>query len=1523
GQGATLRGAATDAYETDAVFRKALDRMLAATHTAGGALRVSLREFLLAPWDAGRVPVDTDIAQVALFTIQIALAEAWRERGLLPALVLGHSVGEFAAAVCAGLLSPEAGLKIVLARGKLMQDVQDEGAMAAIFASEDVVRALVSAMPKHVRERIDVTTLNGPELTCVGGHAHDVAHFVSKAGAMGLRTQPLAVNRGFHSPHMDSILEAFERTASTILDNETGNSLASKIPFLSSSDLSLHNDSSSLGAAYWRDHARQPTRFWPAVEKALAEGIDTFVEIGPDASLAALLRRGFRDEPARSERVFATFEKSTPRALGPVTTAARLWVNGARFDWAAAFPRRVPADALTALPPTALARKRHWYATMPKPQMPQHAEQRETPTMTTARKNENVLGDLTEILASLLGKKGSEVKPDASLLELGADSLVLMDALKVVEDKYGVNIPVARMFQDLSTTRSLASFLAENCKETLPSAPVHSAHAAHSSPAASLTLVPSLATHQALPSLAGIAPVSGAGGDVVSLIQTQLSLMQTQLALLSGGAAAPSAFTEAPTERPSPIPSPTPAASEEAPMKDRFNAMMPERTSVVAPLEPRKQAHLDALVSAFTTRTKGSKELTQNHRKVLAENRASAGFRIPLKEMVYPIVVEKSLGAHLWDVDGNRYVDVTMGFGVNLFGHNEPFLRQAIEAQLEKGMAVGPQSHLAGEVARLFTTLTGMERVAFTNSGTEAVMTAVRLARAGTGRKTIVLFANSYHGTFDGILARSKKSDPARKGSPVAPGIPQGLVDDVVVLDYGTDEALAHIERLGRSVAAVLVEPVQSRNPHIQPGEFLQALRDLTRRNGTALIFDEVITGLRTAQGGAQEVFNVRADIATYGKVLGGGMPIGAVAGSADFLDALDGGFWRYGDASVPPKELTFFAGTFCKHPLAMASARATLENLLAGGGSIQSSLNARVAALCLRLNAFFLERGYSDLRLAHFGSLFRFVFQGNLDLLFYHLNLRGVYVWEGRNLFLSTAHSDSDVAAIEDAIKQSLLALEEGGYLVAQQTPTSPHFAVEEFALSGPQRRFATLTQASADGHMAAVIPVTLRFRQQPNLNLLEQALESVQKRHDSLRLRFSPNFTSQILKPNAPLAKVTRVDLQELPSADRWTEVKKFLVEEARRPFELATEPPLRATAIAVYENEIVLALCFHHTVCDGLGAARVLSEMAEIYSAGVEGRQANLAPVFPFTQTLAAHPAWLNSHVRPQGKSLWEGLFNDILGSETLSDIPLDALRTQRLSIAKERNPLTRLEGQRAHLDVKASVVTALKKRAQESNTTLFMHLFAAWGTLVGGMTGQSRLAIPVPLAARGFKGTTDQVANWVNLMPLPLNVESTRMYSAILADVRKTMMVAYAAMDYPADEVIQWLQRSGRLQNPDAFPRVTFNLEPAPKAPKFTNAEGSLLASPVVASEFPLSVNLTEISGLLLIDADFQTCEFSKEDVMALLERYRTLLETLARDPTDHLASALVSLAGDGKDVRSTQGGTEGSKQRWKKRIANLP
>jgi glutamate-1-semialdehyde aminotransferase len=547
-----------------------------------------------------------------------------------------------------------------------------------------------------------------------------------------------------------------------------------------------------------------------------------------------------------------------------------------------------------------------------------------------------------------------------------------------------------------------------------------------------------------MPAAAPVVGLAAANGSLVQqVIAQQMQLMQQQLALLTAAPAVPaSPVLPAPVvEQPTPMAtaaatastSPTPAADEPAPLqkydvKKAFGAIARIHTQSKEPTE-RQKARLAAFMRRYVERTRSSKSFTERNRPQMADPRVVNGFRPATKEITYQIVVGRSKGSRLWDIDGNEYVDVLNGFGMNLFGWQPDFINDAVRAQLDLGYEIGPQHPLAAEVTSLVCELTGFDRAGLCNTGSESVMAAMRIARTVTGRSTVVVFTGSYHGTFDEVLVRAGRN---AKGMSAAPGVLQGMFGDIRVLDYGTPEALEFIRANADDLAAVLVEPVQSRRPDFQPREFLREVRAITEKSDTCLIFDEVITGFRCDLGGTQALFGVRADLACYGKVIGGGFPVGVIAGKRAYMDALDGGAWQYGDDSMPTVGVTYFAGTFVRHPLALSAAKAALEHLKKDNNKLQTQLNLHTAAMADELTAFCREVG-APVEIRYFSSLWRVTWLEDhplQDLLFAMMRSRGVHILDNFPCFMTTAHSQQDIATIKSAFKESIAEMQEAELL-------------------------------------------------------------------------------------------------------------------------------------------------------------------------------------------------------------------------------------------------------------------------------------------------------------------------------------------------------------------------------------------------------------------------------------------------------------------------------------------------------------
>ncbi|MET3929682.1 glutamate-1-semialdehyde aminotransferase [Lysobacter sp. OAE881] len=541
-------------------------------------------------------------------------------------------------------------------------------------------------------------------------------------------------------------------------------------------------------------------------------------------------------------------------------------------------------------------------------------------------------------------------------------------------------------------------------------------------------------------------PALDGGNDFTrQVIAQQMQLMAQQLALLSGGVAAPAAVPvaaapvaaapapAAAAPAPQPVAPPKPAEGEEDTgavqqkydVKKAFGAIARIESQVDTDLSPQQKAKLDAFMDRYVARTRKSKEYTQAHRAQLADPRVVNGFRPLTKEIVYQIVVERSKGSRVFDIDGNEYVDALNGFGMSLFGWQPDFVLDAVRHQLDKGYEIGPQHPVAGDVAQLVCELTGHDRAALCNTGSEAVLGALRIARTITARSTVVLFTGSYHGIVDEVIVRGTKS---LRAVPAAPGILRNTAENVLVLDYGTPEAMEIIKSRIHEIAAVLVEPVQSRRLDFRPVDFLKELRQLTQDNGALLIFDEVVTGFRSNPGGVQAIFGIKADIATYGKVVGGGFPIGVIAGKREYMDALDGGHWQYGDDSVPTVGVTYFAGTFVRHPLALVAAKAVLEHFKADGGELQKRLNAKAEALAADINAYCADVG-APVSVKQYASVWKTHWHEAhplQDLLFASMRMRGIHILDNFPCFITTAHSDEDIARIAAAFKDAVAELQD-----------------------------------------------------------------------------------------------------------------------------------------------------------------------------------------------------------------------------------------------------------------------------------------------------------------------------------------------------------------------------------------------------------------------------------------------------------------------------------------------------------------
>jgi amino acid adenylation domain-containing protein len=1044
GQGSQYPGMTRELYAAESAFRTAVDRCAALLQPELGR---DIRELLFESTDetAAEALRHTSVAQAAIFTVEYALATLWHSWGIRPAAMIGHSVGEFVCAVLADVMTLEDALRLVAERGRLMQGLP-AGSMLAVPLSAELLAARLARWPS-----IAIAAENAPTLSVASGPTEDIERLRAELEAEGIAARVLVTSHAFHSPMMDPAVGPFEALVRKVELS------APRLPFVSTVSGTWITAEQATDPTYWSRHLRLPVRFASALQTLLESGSRFLLEVGPRGVLTSVARRQLpAGGPHRAAASLGDTQNGELAAL--LEAVGQLWLHGVTVDWRAFHAHE--ARRRVVLPTYPFERQRYWVdpaAVSARPQPPleispsQHQEPLVTATQLVPTSAESRIPALQDLIEDVTGIEMAGTDARSTFVELGLDSLLLTQLVLQVQKRFGVKLTFRQLMENYHSPLELAEYLDGQLPAVAPPpvAPVAVASAPVPAAAAPSAVTPA-PLRTAIPAQQPVATGAAPSGTVQWVIDQQLKLMSQQLALL-GGVPQPIAAASTPSEVISPVEqaqsevlASSTAAVEVAPplsdpdevagpvryeAKKAFGAIARIHLTQNDPLTPKQQARLEAFTRRYTARTRESKRLTQINRNHLADPRAVTGFRPLLKELVYQITVDRSSGSRVWDVDGNEYIDVLNGFGSCFFGWQPSFVTEAVTAQMARGFEIGPMHPLAGEVSRLICDMTGFERAGFCNTGSEAVLGAIRVARTVTGRNTIAMFSGAYHGINDEVIVRGTKK---LRALPAAPGILPETASNVLVLEYGTPETLEILRQRAGDLAGILVEPVQSRRPDFQPREFLHELRRLTQASGTALIIDEMVTGFRTAPGGAQEYFGVRGDMATYGKVIGGGFPMGVIAGTRQWMDALDGGYWQYGDASTPPAGVTYFAGTFVRHPLALAAAKAVLQRLKHEGPALQRGVSDLTAGFAADLNAHFKEVG-APLEIRNFASLWKPFYtedQPHGDLLFLHLRDHGIHILDGFPCFFTTAHTTADVSRVAKAFRDSVAELQEAGFL-------------------------------------------------------------------------------------------------------------------------------------------------------------------------------------------------------------------------------------------------------------------------------------------------------------------------------------------------------------------------------------------------------------------------------------------------------------------------------------------------------------
>ncbi|MFQ5446119.1 MAG: aminotransferase class III-fold pyridoxal phosphate-dependent enzyme, partial [Saprospiraceae bacterium] len=1050
GGGAQYADMARDLYESNAFFRQQADACFAILEEQHD---LSIRDVVYPRRDssAGTSIAGPSYALASLFTIEYSLAKLWQHWGITPVEMIGHSMGEYSAACLSGVMTLEAALGLVTVRGKLFEKLSGGGCMLSVALTEEKLHPYLNA--GHT-----ISVINKVDNLVVSGTAGAIDALQAQLENDDVDCSKIHIAVAAHSPQVEPILGEFRKYLETVTLAEP------KIPFVSNVTGTWITAAEATSVDYWLAHLRQTVRFNDGLATLMKNENRIFLEVGPGQTLSSFARMHHSKRPGHL--VFASVRHPKEPANDVafiLKTLGKLWTVGVPVDWPSFYsnsPRQriplptypfekkkyfiAPRQNTPVVPPQVAAPEITTSSVMPPPAAPPSGQPANTETMQkTPSRLSLFLDEIKASLHELSGLEPPEMDENASFLELGFDSLFLSQAVISFNQKFETELSFRMLFEETPSIGALAEYLDDLLppEKFTPEAPAVIQDFVQPAPAAAVPVLPAMkASPVQLPQLP-------TGSGVEHIIQQQLNIIQQQLNVLTGQVP--------PAAMPAPVPAPPVAQQKEktaappAAAPEEQKADIKRSTSGVTAklnsyktisssddLTEQQRKALQDFMARYEAMTKTSKVMQQRHREVYADPRGVTGFSKLWKEICYQIGHEKSKGSKIWDVDGNEYVDYVMSYGVALFGHMPGFVEEAVATALKAGNSLDVLPPKATDIARIICELSGMDRVTLANTGTEAVLGAVRAARTATGKDRIAVFDTDYHGMIDQFMVRGVHFKDTTRALPSSPGVPRFLVENNLVLDYDDPNVLKKLEASVKDLAAVVIEPVQAQNPHWQHPELIKKVRELTQKHGVALIFDEIINGFRLSQRGAQDWYGVEADIVAYGKSISGGLPLAAIAGKAKFMEAFDGGTWQYGDDSAPEGVIAYYAGTFIKNPISVAAAHAALSEIERRGVAMQQELNERANSFAHHIREIFL-RTKAPLMIQSCSSIFmiKTADSNPFSRMFnYFLRYRGINIRE-RPCFISTAHTDEDFErtyeafelAIDDMFKTGLIQPWEG----------------------------------------------------------------------------------------------------------------------------------------------------------------------------------------------------------------------------------------------------------------------------------------------------------------------------------------------------------------------------------------------------------------------------------------------------------------------------------------------------------------
>ncbi len=1486
GQGAQYVNMGKKLYQTEKVFQDIVNKC---AEYLKPLLELDIRD-LLYPQENNEETAkkleQTVYTQPALFIVEYALAQVLLSYGIQPASMIGHSVGDYVAACLAGVFKLEDALYIIAMRARLMQK-QEPGSMLSVRSSEAEIN-------KYLNEDVCLAAINSPNLVVLSGPSEKIKELSNKLTEVNIENRVLFTSHAYHSKMMEPAIKPFVYEFSKVKLNKP------TAPFISSMSGTWITDEQATDPNFWALQLRNSVRFSNGIVELQKKNNLVLIELGPGRALSTMASQ-HKKEKGNQTAITTLLQpnENNDDDTNVLNAIGKLWTSGLKINWNK-FHENKNRKRLH-LPAYQFDHKSYWIEVQKNgleknqsnitKQIPRKVKKlvkkpgvKKVVQQNSMTRKEYITTIIKDVLEELSGIKKTELDETKTFLELGFDSLFMTQISLAFQKKFEIKITLRQLLETTPTIYSFSEFVESKLPDGKFEPPKQEIVIEEESEEI-MEEYEELSNEDTLQ----LEMQSNSGNSSVErLVYEQLELMKKQLELLGGNSkkVLNSLKQETTVEKESAVPAKpqtsgieSPASTKEAKSEkkvfERFGPYKPIETKKGEGLTEQQQKYLDKLIDEYTKKTANSKTLTQKHRAHYSDPRTVSGFLPIWKEMTYQVVTERSEGSKLWDIDGNEYVDVLMGFGQYLFGHNPKFLREAIEKQLKLGIEIGPQSPIAGEVAQMICEFTKLDRAAFCVTGSEAVLGAIRAARTVTGKDKVVFFAGDYHGIIDEVLIKTNIIGDRMKTVPIAPGIPMENVQSTIALEYGTEESLATIERLLPELAAVMVEPVQARRPDFQPREFLQKLRKMTEKANVALIFDEVITGFRSTPGGAQEWFGVKADLATYGKVIGGGFPIGVIAGSKLYMDAFDGGTWQYGDDSIPEAGVTFFAGTFARHPISLTGAYAALNYLKSKGKTLQETLNKKTAQLTEELNAFFMDRNV-PIKIMNFSSLMYFSYPKDLNyysLMFYVLRQKGLHILEGFPIYLSEAHSDEDIRFIIETFKKSIIELQDNGFFPAPidsgnktNNNNGQQANTKNFPLSNAQKEIWVASQMSDTASCAFNESARLELKGKLDIPALEKAFDKVIQRHESLRTTFSKDGNYQQIHSGISF-KLKISDLESFPENENV--LKKKLEEETTKLFDFVNGPLIRAELIKLNEERYVLVITAHHIICDGWSYDVMSTDLSRIYNTEIEGKQLESNQPMQMREFVSYLDSIKNKDEYKNQEKYWqENLKSPI--NETF--LPTD----------NSRPDIRTFNGSRISGKIESDLFKKTKELSFKTGNTIFVTLLSCFSVLLGKLTNEEDIVTGIPTAGQQVIGAHDLVGHCTNLLPLRFDLKQDTKFRDYLSKVKSIVLDAYDNQEVTYGDIIGKLKLK-RNAHKTPLLSTMFNIDPAIMGLKFSGLECEMISNPRCGYQFELGFNLVNHDQECVIECDYNTDLFETSTMEKYIKYYNYILEQITENP----------------------------------------